>query len=65
MRARSADRRRRRQERKLLEDIKNNFIVNLQYAFQDDENMFMCAMRAGAGAGSCSPGLGPRPGSST
>lgn len=29
------------QERKLLEEIKNNFIVNLQYAFQDDENLFM------------------------
>lgn len=29
------------QERKLLEEIKNNFVVNLQYAFQDDENMFM------------------------
>lgn len=30
------------QERKLLEEIKNTFIVNLQFAFQDDENMFMC-----------------------
>ena len=29
------------QERKLLEDINNNFIVNLQFAFQDSENMFM------------------------
>lgn len=29
------------QERKLLEEIKNVFIVNLQFAFQDDENLFM------------------------
>jgi len=29
------------QERQLLEQIKCPFIVNLQFAFQDDENMFM------------------------
>jgi len=29
------------QERQLLEQIKHPFIVNLQFAFQDDENMFM------------------------
>lgn len=29
------------QERQLLEQIKFPFIVNLQFAFQDDENMFM------------------------
>jgi serine/threonine kinase 32 len=29
------------QERKLLEDLEFPLIVNLRYAFQDDENMFM------------------------
>ncbi|KAI8924535.1 kinase-like domain-containing protein [Entophlyctis helioformis] len=29
------------QERRLLEEIENNFICNLRYAFQDDENLFM------------------------
>ena len=29
------------QERQLLEQIKHPLIVNLQFAFQDDENMFM------------------------
>nr|KAJ3420046.1 hypothetical protein HK105_006171 [Polyrhizophydium stewartii] len=29
------------QERKLLEEVENNFICNLRYAFQDDENLFM------------------------
>lgn len=29
------------QERKLLEAIQNNFVCNLRYAFQDDENLFM------------------------
>jgi serine/threonine kinase 32 len=29
------------QERKLLEEIEYPLIVNLRYAFQDDENMFM------------------------
>ncbi|KAI8908916.1 kinase-like domain-containing protein [Gorgonomyces haynaldii] len=29
------------QERRLLEEIQNNFICNLRYAFQDDENLFM------------------------
>lgn len=28
-------------ERRLLEQIDYTFIVNLRYAFQDDENMFM------------------------
>ncbi|KAI0312290.1 kinase-like protein [Amylostereum chailletii] len=28
------------QERRLLEEIEHNFIVNLRYAFQDDENCF-------------------------
>jgi len=30
------------QERQLLEQIKHPLVVNLQFAFQDDENMFMC-----------------------
>ncbi|RKP01217.1 hypothetical protein CXG81DRAFT_866, partial [Caulochytrium protostelioides] len=29
------------QERKLLEEIQNNFVCNMRYAFQDDENLFM------------------------
>lgn len=29
------------QERKLLEEVEHPFMVNLRYAFQDDENMFM------------------------
>jgi serine/threonine kinase 32 len=29
------------QERNLLEDLDHPFVVNLRYAFQDDENMFM------------------------
>ncbi|KAI3654749.1 hypothetical protein MP228_000129 [Amoeboaphelidium protococcarum] len=29
------------QERRLLEDIEYPFVVNLRYAFQDDENLFM------------------------
>lgn len=29
------------QERRLLEEVENNFICNLRYAFQDDENLFM------------------------
>ncbi|KAL2914504.1 hypothetical protein HK105_206071 [Polyrhizophydium stewartii] len=29
------------QERKLLEEVENNFICNLRYAFQDDEHLFM------------------------
>ncbi|OAJ44029.1 hypothetical protein, variant 4 [Batrachochytrium dendrobatidis JEL423] len=29
------------QERRLLEEIESNFICNMRYAFQDDENLFM------------------------
>ena len=29
------------QERRLLEEIDSHYIVNLRYAFQDDENLFM------------------------
>lgn len=29
------------QERKLLQQIEHPFLVNLRFAFQDDENMFM------------------------
>lgn len=29
------------QERRLLEEIDSNFVCNLRYAFQDDENLFM------------------------
>ncbi|KAJ3047298.1 hypothetical protein HK102_012959, partial [Quaeritorhiza haematococci] len=29
------------QERRLLEEVENNFVCNLRYAFQDDENLFM------------------------
>ena len=29
------------QERKLLENINHPFVVNLRFAFQDDENLFM------------------------
>ncbi|KAJ1555147.1 hypothetical protein HK096_008240, partial [Nowakowskiella sp. JEL0078] len=29
------------QERRLLEEVQNNFVCNLRYAFQDDENLFM------------------------
>lgn len=30
------------QERRLLEEIDNPYIVNMRYAFQDDENCFFC-----------------------
>jgi len=30
------------QERRLLEEVNHPFVVNLRYAFQDDENCFFC-----------------------